>query len=214
MARYRVWLPALVVLLGTVFVVARPGVSAAKPSADIPVGFVDLEDVTDKSVVGQKAKQDATKLKTDLEEGLMKKQQVILLTPEQQSELEDLQKKNNTTDAQKARIAELRGAGEKLEKDLQELQQKQNPTEAEQAKIKELSSRWQSARQQLAKEHESAQKKLSESVGQIMTALQDRIMKAVEDEAKSRGLAMVVHKEARLFGGEDITSGVIGRLKK
>jgi Skp family chaperone for outer membrane proteins len=215
MARYRGWIPAVIVLLGTVLVLARPGSTAAgKPSAAIPVGYVDLEEVTERSVVGQNAKKDATKLKTELEDGLLKKQQVVLLTPEQQSELEELQKKSQTTDAQKARIAELRGAGEKLEKELQDLQQKMNPSEAEQAKIKELSGRWQTARQQLAREHENAQKKLSESVGQIMTALQDRIMKAVEEEARTRGLAMVVHKEARLFGGEDITDGVIGRLKK
>jgi Skp family chaperone for outer membrane proteins len=173
-----------------------------------------MEEVGEKSVVAQGAKKQMTELKTRLEDALVKRQQVALLTDEQRKELEKLLAKTPASDADKARIAELQAGTEKLEKELLELNQKPNPSEAESARIKDLTARMASARQQMTTEQAQAQKELNENMVKTMSTLQDRIFKAIEEVAKDRGLAMVVHKEARLFGGEDITDAVISKLKK
>jgi Skp family chaperone for outer membrane proteins len=216
MIRYRGLIPALVILsLGAAVTLARPGSTApSRSSATLPVGFVDIDEVAEKSVVGQNAQNEAKALQKKLQDQLDKKQQVALLTPEQQSELEKLQAKTQTSDAEKARIAELTGATAKLEKELMELQTKTTPTAEESNRIKELTSRKQSAIQRLSGDVEKAQIELRENGAQIMRSLQERIMKAVEETARAEGLAMVVHKEARLYGGVDITDAVVSRLKK
>jgi Skp family chaperone for outer membrane proteins len=217
MTRYRVCLAALVLLVGAVALLARPGSTAAgKTSAVLPVGFVDIDEVMDKSATGQAAKKQAQILRTQLEASLTKKQQIALLTAEQRTELEKLQAKaeNQKSDTDKARIAELTAAGDALEKELLSLQQKASPTDAEKAKIEDLTKKMLSARQQLENDQQDAQKQLNDQGAKIMGDLQDKIYKAVEDVAKDRGLAIVVHKEARLFGGEDITDAVINKLKK
>jgi len=121
MTRHRVWLAALVLLVGAVTILARPGNTAAgKSSAAIPVGFVDIDEVMDKSATGQAAKKQAQVLRTQLEASLTKKQQTALLTADQRAELDKLQSKaeNQKSDADKAKIAELTAAGDALEKEL------------------------------------------------------------------------------------------------
>jgi Skp family chaperone for outer membrane proteins len=205
----------MILCLGAVITLARPGNTAAsKSTGALPVGFVDIEDVAEKSIVGQKAKKDAEEMRSKLQEELDRKQKLALLTPEQRKELEGLLAKSPTSDADKAKIAELQGATDKMQKELQELQQKPSPTPAESARIKELTERQRSAVTQLSGEVQQAEGKLRENAQQIMRSLQERILKAVEETAKAEGLAIVVHKEARLFGGIDITEAVVGRLKK
>ena len=47
-----------------------------------------------------------------------------------------------------------------------------------------------------------------------MEALQGRILKVVEAVATQEKLSMVVDKQARLYGGRDITALVVDKLKK
>ena len=47
-----------------------------------------------------------------------------------------------------------------------------------------------------------------------MDALQARILKVVEEVATDEKLSMVVDKQARLYGGRDITELVVAKLKK
>jgi Skp family chaperone for outer membrane proteins len=219
MDRFRRFIPALALLcLGAVVVLARPGSTASsKPSGGaLPLGYVDIEEVAEKSIVGQKAKKDAEELRSKLQDELDRKQKLALLSPEQLADLKRLQSKpeKELTDAEKAKIADLQGATERLQKELQELQQKANPSEADSTRIQELTQRQRAAMTQLSGDVQKAEGELRENAQQIMRGLQDRIMKAVEEAAKAEGLAMVVHKEARLFGGVDITEAVINRLKK
>ncbi len=44
--------------------------------------------------------------------------------------------------------------------------------------------------------------------------LQNKVTKAVEEEAKAQGLTLVITKGATIFGGKDITTQVLARLKK
>jgi Skp family chaperone for outer membrane proteins len=216
MRGFRIWIPVAVLSLGVVMVLARPQDSAAaKPSSSLPIGFVDVDEVAEKSVVGQAAQQKATQEKGRLQAALNREEEVAFLTAEEREELKRLEEKpdKNRSDADKARIAELQVASEKLFQELQTLQQKPMASEADKARIDELTKRVKAGQQQLATEQANAEQKLREILAGIMKELEDQIMKAVDDEAKSRNLAMVIRKEVRLVGGEDITGGVIGRLR-
>jgi Skp family chaperone for outer membrane proteins len=216
MNRFRSLVPALVVMtLIAIAALARPGNTAnSRPSAALPVGYVDMDEVAAKSVVGQNTKKQATELKNKIQDDLEKKQQIAYLTAAQRDELEKLQAKTSTTDAEKARIAELQGTTAKIDKELLELSQKTSPTAAETARIKELTDQRAKGIEKFTSDRDAAQQELDNQALELVTGLQDKITKAVEDVARERGLAMVVHKEARIFGGEDITEAVIGRLKK
>jgi outer membrane protein len=61
---------------------------------------------------------------------------------------------------------------------------------------------------------QARQDRLDQEGDKLMAGLQEKILKAVEDVAREQGLTMVVDKQARLFGGEDITKAVVGKLKK
>src|SRR5437870_2915189 len=140
MKRFRMLIPALLVVsLGAVMSLARPAhTSAARPDASLPVGFVDMSEVADKSVVGQNTKKDAEALKAKFQDALEKKQKLAYLNTGERKELETLQAKTTTTDAEKARIGELMGASEKMEKELLELSQKSNDYDADRKRIGEL----------------------------------------------------------------------------
>jgi Skp family chaperone for outer membrane proteins len=216
MNRIRALIPLAVMLsLAAVIMLARPGNTASsKASPALPVGFVDMDAVLAKSPMGQQAQKEARDLKDKLEDDLGKKTSLMFLTAEQRAELDKLEAKAQQSDADKARIAELKGASAKLEKELLELSQKTNASAAETDRIRELTGIRQKAMEQMRKEQVAAQQELDERSVQIMRTLQDRIFKAIEETAKDQGLAMVVHKEARLFGGVDITDAVVSKLKK
>jgi Skp family chaperone for outer membrane proteins len=216
MHRFRNLIPALVIVtLGAVGILARPGSTAsARPDAALPLGYVDMSEVADKSVVGQNTRKEAEALKAKFQDALEKKQKLAYLNANERKELETLLAKTSASDAEKARIAELQGASEKMEKELIDLSQKTSPSEAERKRIQELTQRQQAAAEQFGNDRDSAQQELNEKAETLVRALNDRITKAVEEVARNRGLAMIVHKEARLFGGTDITEDVIGRLKK
>jgi Skp family chaperone for outer membrane proteins len=217
MNRFRQLVPALVVMtLGAVIVLARPGSTASGRGDALPVGYVDMPEVADKSVVGQETQKQAKTLQTRLQDELEKKQQIAYLTTEQRSELEKLEAKadKDKTDPDKARIAELKGTTAKMEQELLALQQKTNPSAADGDRIKELTKKRQEAIDRFENDKGTAQNELDQQAEALIKSLNDKITKAVEDVAQQKGLAMVVHKEARVFGGVDITDAVIGRLKK
>jgi Skp family chaperone for outer membrane proteins len=66
----------------------------------------------------------------------------------------------------------------------------------------------------LQQSQQKAQDELDKKAGDLMEDLQGRILKAVEEVATDEKLSMVVDKQARLYGGRDITELVVTKLKK
>src|SRR5437867_2667639 len=117
MNRYRTLTPALLLItLAAVIALARPGSTAnGKPAASaLPVGFVDMEEVAANSAVGQNVRKQAEALKAKFQDELEKKKQTAYLTTEQRAELDRLDAKTGQSDADKARIAELKGLSQKM----------------------------------------------------------------------------------------------------
>jgi Skp family chaperone for outer membrane proteins len=188
--------------------------AAAPKSNQIAMGYVDLRTVFEDAPVAQAAKRSAEEMRGQLQRELSLMQDTVALSDEEQKELRTLLAKQNPSDKEKARIAELRGKTAKLDDELVQLQQKPAPTDAEKARMQELTQLFSRARNKLQQEMQARQDRLDQEGDKLMAGLQEKILKAVEDVAREQGLTMVVDKQARLFGGEDITKAVVGKLKK
>jgi Skp family chaperone for outer membrane proteins len=206
-----------VALLGFGLLAARPSALTAAPrnaNASLPLGFVDIKKVFNDAPAAQLAVRQAEQLKSQLQGELTLMQETLALPEAEQKQLRELMEKKNPTDADKAKITELRGRTARLAEEQRSLQTKANASEAERARLKELTDLFMSAETRLQSEMENRQTQLNQKGDELMNSLQEKILKAVEESAREQGLSMVVDKQARLFGGVDITSNVVGRLKK
>jgi Skp family chaperone for outer membrane proteins len=206
--------PALAAIgLGIFFLTVRPADTAARAAA-VPLGYVDIKLVFQQAPAAQAAVKQAEQLKAQLQSELALKQDTVILTDAERAEMNSLLAKPTPSDKEKARIGELRGKTAKLGEELRNLQQKPTPTDTEKARLQELTQLFSTAENKLHSDMDTLQGQLDQKGDELMSGLQDKILKAVEEVAKDQGLAMVVDKQARLFGGDDITSQVVGKLKK
>jgi len=139
---------------------------------------------------------------------------LLFLPDADQTELKTLQDKAQPSDSEKARIAALQKKSEQTEAEYRTLQQKPTPTEAEKARLQELVTMRTKNMAKLQAEQQKAQEELDQKAGELMDSLQGRILKVVEEVATDEKLSMVVDKQARLYGGRDITTLVVDKLKK
>ncbi|MDJ0625397.1 MAG: OmpH family outer membrane protein [Candidatus Caenarcaniphilales bacterium] len=108
--------------------------------------------------------------------------------------------------AQKKIVAER----EKLQKKFAELSESLETS----LKDKSLSEAQKLQKRKEAKETlESEKKKLDLMIQSLRTDVEGKIIKAIEAEAKTQGLSMVVSKGIVFYGGKDITQQVVNRLK-
>jgi len=206
--------PALAAIgLGVFFLTARPADTAARAAAG-PLGYVDIQLVFQQSPVAQEVKKQGEQLKAQLDNQLAIEKDTLGLTEAERTELNTLLAKASPSDQEKARLAELRGKTAKLDEELRNLRQKPIPTDTEKARLQELTQLFSTAETKLGTDRETLQGQLDQKVDELMSGLRDKILKAVEEVGKDQGLAMVVDKQARLFGGDDITSQVVNKLKK
>ena len=215
----RIWMPALSTLaLAGALIAVRPATTApAKGAGDttISVGYVDVQKVLQDSPIAVKMRKDAEDFRTKLQDQLAQQQDLIFLTDADQAELKALQEKEQKSDKDKARIVDLQKKSQAAEQELLALQQKPDTTatDAEKSRRAELFSLRQRNTAQLQANQQKAQEDLDRRATELMDGLQSRILKVVEQVATDEKLTMVVDKQARLYGGRDITELVVGKLK-
>jgi outer membrane protein len=214
----QIWVPLLgIAALGAALFASRPAITApAKGAGDtgISVGYVDVQKVLQDSPAAVNARKNAEGLKSRLQEQLAAQSTYIFLTESDQTELQGLQQKENQTDKEKARIADLQKKSETAEVEYRALQQKSGASDAEKARLAELAGMRTRNMNRLQASQQKAQEELDKKAGDLMEDLQGRILKAVEEVATDQKLTMVVDKQARLYGGSDITELVVNKLKK
>jgi Skp family chaperone for outer membrane proteins len=215
----RFWVPSLgVAALGLALVASHPATTAPSRGAGdttLAVGYVDVQKVLQDSPAAVNARKNAEELKTHLQEQLALLNDLLFLTESEQNELKTLQDKGQqSSDKDKARIAELQKKSKSAEEELRTLQQKPNATDAEKTRLAELGNLRNQNMGRLQAAQQRAQDELDKKAGDLMDDLQSRILKVVEEVATDEKLSMVVDKQARLYGGRDITELVVAKLKK
>jgi len=206
-------IPALAVAgLGVFLLAMRPADTAARAVGS--VGCVDVPQVVQRSPAGQAVRNQLEQLRTQLQSQLALNRDAVGLSGVERTELQTLLAKPSPSDKEKSRIGELRGKTSKLDEELRALRQKPALAETEKSRLQELTRLFSAAEDKLGSDMETLQVQLNQKRDELMGGLQEKILKAVGEVAREQGLAMVVDKQAVLFGGDDITSQVADKLKK
>lgn len=211
-------------LAGTLAAVVTAGVlgaavpgNAQKPKGkpDSTIGYVDLAQVTDKvkdtqewRVNVKKFDDNRTKYKNEIEE-LAK---LRFLSAAELEELRNLRAKPKATDGEKERIGQLESRSSQLDQEYQRLAMAEKPNEADTKRLKDLAAMRESASTVIQKEYDQRFQELQKLEGEMLDTMQNKILQVVGQVAEKQGLALVVDRQAVLYGGNDLTQEVLKKL--
>jgi len=184
---------------------------------DASVGYVDLAQVTEKikdtdewKVNIQKFEAERGKKRNEIE-NLAK---IRFLSKAERDELSNLQAKNKPTDGEKNRIKDLEEKSTKLDQEYQKLAMTEKPNETESKRLQELTTLREKASGDLQEEYDRRAADLQKMEAQMLDDMQQKILKIVGQVSEKQNLALVVDRQAILFGGQDITKDVLEKLPK
>lgn len=147
---------------------------------------------------------------------LSRRDNMPLLSDDDQKTLDSLYEKDNQTDADKAKVKEIEDRAKKASDDIQALSQKKDTelTDAEKKKLQETGTKIKDAQQKFA----AMKDDLSQQFDRFGTAQQDDLMKsiraAIAKVAEQKGLSIVFSSDVALYAGTDITPQVVTELNK
>ncbi len=196
-----------------------PGLAQKKPAqaSNSTIGFVDLASVTEqikettnwKQLV-RKFEDERSKYRNEIED-LAK---IRFLTSAERQELSNLRSKPKATDGEKKRIQELEDHSGKLDREYQSLAMQEKLTSEQSARLKELTDLREKASGDLQDEYEKRAQQLQKSESQMLEEMQKQILEIVGKVAENKNLGVVVDRQAILYGGQDLTQEVLGKLPK
>lgn len=194
---------------------ATQGYAQKKEKVDTNVGFVDLarvmEQIKKTSTWLQQTKRfDDERVKFQGEIAALTK--LRYLTTVERDSLTQLRAKTTVSAGEKAKIAELEGKSEVLDKEAQTLAAVEKPTDEQGKRINELAMLRQAAIANLQDETEQRSRALQELEAKVLDEMQGKILDHVQQVAKNKGLVMVIDQRAILYGGQDLTDDVLLKL--
>jgi len=194
---------------------ASQGYAQKKDKVDTNIGFVDLarvmEQIKKTSTWLQQTKRfDDERVKFQGEIAALTK--LRYLTTVERDSLTQLRAKTSVSAGEKAKIAELEGKSEVLDKEAQTLAAVEKPTDEQGKRINELAMLRQAAIANLQDETEQRSRALQELEAKVLDEMQLKILEHVQQVAKNKGLVLVIDQRAILFGGQDLTDDVLLKL--
>jgi Skp family chaperone for outer membrane proteins len=147
---------------------------------------------------------------------LSRRDNMPLLTEEEQKQLDSLYEKDNPTDADKAKIKEIEDKAKAASDEIQKLSQKKDTelTDAEKKRLQDTGQKIKDAQAKFA----TLKEDLSQQFDRFGTAQQDDLMKnikaAIAKVAEQKGLSIVFSSDVALYAGTDITPQVVTELNK
>jgi Skp family chaperone for outer membrane proteins len=186
-----------------------------KGKPDSPLGFVDLAQITDKVKVTaewkvnvQKFEDSRSKFRNEIED-LAK---LRFLSPAELEELRNLRAKPKPTDGEKERVTQLTTKSGQLDQEFQRLSMTEKPNEADSKRVKELAAMREQASTAIQAEYDKRAQQLQKMEGEMLDTMQTKILEVVGQVAEKQNLAMVVDRQAVLYGGNDLTQEVLKKL--
>jgi Skp family chaperone for outer membrane proteins len=147
---------------------------------------------------------------------LSRRDNMPLLSEEDQKTLDSLYEKENQTDGDKAKIKEIEDKAKKASDEIQGLSQKKDTelTDAEKKRLQETGQKIKDAQQKFA----AMKDDLSQQFDRFGSGQQDDLMKnikaAIAKVAEQKGLSIVFSSDVALYAGTDITPQVVTELNK
>jgi Skp family chaperone for outer membrane proteins len=192
------------------------------------IGLVDYAKASTESNLYKSYDQQGQRYHSELAAEFEEFRSTVLLTSAELTELNALKAKTTPAEADKTRMAELKGFTEKRSQRLRDLQQKPNPTEAETAELTELSRADRAAAEQLQTKDRDLATKFAQRIAEYSNDVSTKVREAVAGVAKEKQLDLVFAKEMTvpdrqgnaltlpilLYGGIDITDDVLAKLNK
>jgi len=139
--------------------------------------------------------------------------QLRYCTPEEKKEALAIKAKGPTpTGKDKDRLDALMKKADTLDNELTMLGQKTKPTDQESKRMQDLSKMRTDAAQNLAKEEADRRDKLRALESDLMTEVEDTLLKVVDKVGKDLKVTTIYERRAVLTGGNDLTDEVIKKL--
>lgn len=179
--------------------------------------FVDLRKVADeyrKTPTFAKYSQRLREQSQVYTEEMQTLAQLRYCTADERAEALALKAKSAPSDKEKARLDTLMKKADTIDNELAQLGQKQPPTPEDTKRIQVLSKMRTDAVQSLAKEESDRREKLRKLEEDLMTEVEDNVLKLVDKVAKDYKLTTVYERRAVLVGGNDLTDEVVKRIGK
>lgn len=206
---------ALTVVVGA----ALPGSAQKKGDKgeriESTVGFVDLGQVTEEikkspnwGVMTKQFDEERQKYQKEIAD-LTK---IRYLTPTERTELDNLRAKKTVTEGEKANIKKLEEQSDAIDREAQSLAGVEKPTPDQSKRIDELAKLRQTAVTNLQTETEKRSELLRNTENQVLEGMQKNILNTVTEVSKTKGLTLVVDRQAVLYGGQDLTEDVLRKL--
>lgn len=190
---------------------------AAKPDETATVAFVDMGKIGDevkKTETWRRMSQQAEAERLKLQEEIETLKITRYLTAAEKTEMEGLRTKQKPSDEEKARLAVLQKKSDEVGKEFETLAQKVTPSAEEKKRREDLTLMVTSGDEKLRAEIINRQQQLRNTQVELLTKLQDQILKTVADAAKDTKVGLVVEQQSVLYGGRDLTDSVIKKLPK
>lgn len=188
-----------------------------KPAAGAyRVGYVDLALVSDeirKTPEWQQYEKEFDETRTRLRSEIETKTQAVYLTPAERSEMQNLMGKPKPSAAEQARLKELQEKSVRLEGEFRSLSVIEKPTPEQVSRIEALAKLRQDSTTDLQNDTERAGQTLVLKQNELIDKAQDRVIKLVDGVAKTKNIDLVLDRQFVLYGGEDLTTEVVKRLK-
>lgn len=214
--RYLSPLHLLPVLVAGLFLGASlPGSAQKKPKSESLVGFVDLGLVTEKvkestewKVLVSRYEEKKAKF-TDEVDNLNKTR---YLTKVEREELATLRAKKTVTEGENRRIQELEKKSDSIDREFSTLAGTEKLTDDQTKRLGSLDGMRKTALTSLQEEIGLRRQELAKLEGEVLDAMQKKILDKVTDVADSKEMIVVLDRQAVLYGGTDLTTDVLRKL--
>jgi len=175
-------------------------------------GVVDMDRVADEYRQMRELNQQFQDFQRDQERQLQEKHKTRLLTEAERQEYSDLSLTAAPTDANKKRIQELEALSGTREQRLLELRQKKERTAEEEAEVTQWGGLYEKNMMEMASLQAELQASRVAKYEELSKVVAENVTNAVKSVAEEQKLALVVRKDAVLYGGTDITETVLAKL--
>jgi Skp family chaperone for outer membrane proteins len=178
------------------------------------IGIVDVAEVSAKSKFAEKLRKEMQAFQENQQRLFDDMVKTRLLTVTMKTELEELRKKKDPNEADKARIRDLEDYTDRQLRRFRELEQKLDKTPAEQQEMQSLQQLFTDAEKTLKEQNDRLVGELKLKEQELAKKVQEAALQAVTKIAESKKLVLVVTKDAVLYGGTEITADVIAAIDK
>ena len=202
----------LLAVIVTALLAFATTVGAQRSNTTSDFGIVDMDKVQKEFRALQESDSQYQKVRAEKLRALQEQYLLRLLDQTELQAYQDLKQVAAPTEAQRARLQELRSLSPSRETQLEELENKGNLTDEERALLNHLKEVRDGRAKEIADLESKTRQEIDQKYEELMNPLKERINSTLAQIAKDQSLSFVLYKDVVLFGGKDITDSLLSKL--